>query len=156
MAATMAGASMLAVECQPSRIDFRLRTGYVDERCDTLDEALAMIERSCADKKPVSVALLGNAAEIYPELVRRGVRPDAVTDQTSAHDPLNGYLPAGWSLEEWAERQERDPQAVEAAAKQSMAVQVQAMLDFHAAGVPTFDYGNNIRQGAEDRAGECL
>ncbi|MDD9903466.1 MAG: urocanate hydratase [Rhodospirillaceae bacterium] len=150
LAATMAGASMLAVECQPSRIDFRLRTGYVDERCNTLDEALSMIERSCADKKPVSVALLGNAAEIYPELVRRGVRPDAVTDQTSAHDPLNGYLPAGWSLEEWAERQERDPQAVEAAAKQSMAVQVQAMLDFHTAGVPTLDYGNNIRQGAKD------
>ena len=150
LAATMAGASMLAVECQPSRIDFRLRTGYVDERCDDLDSALAAIDRACAAKQPVSVALLGNAAEIYPELIRRGVRPDAVTDQTSAHDPLNGYLPAGWTLDEWAERQERDPKAVEEAAKKSMAVQVKAMLDFHDAGVPTLDYGNNIRQGAKD------
>ncbi len=150
LAATMAGASMLAVECQPSRIDFRLRTGYVDEACDDLDDALAAIDRARAEKKPVSVALLGNAADIYPELVRRGVRPDAVTDQTSAHDPLNGYLPAGWTLDEWAERQERDPKAVEEAAKRSMAVQVKAMLDFHAAGVPTLDYGNNIRQGAKD------
>ena len=150
LAATMAGASMLAVECQPSRIDFRLRTGYVDERCDDLDSALAAIDRACAAKQPVSVALLGNAAEIYPELIRRGVRPDAVTDQTSAHDPLNGYLPAGWTLDAWAERQERDPKAVEEAAKKSMAVQVKAMLDFHDAGVPTLDYGNNIRQGAKD------
>ncbi|NKB60289.1 MAG: urocanate hydratase [Alphaproteobacteria bacterium] len=150
MAATMAGASMLAVECQPSRIDFRLRTGYIDARSDDLDEALAIIEKSCTEKKPVSVALLGNAAEVFPELVRRGAHPDAVTDQTSAHDPLHGYLPAGWTLAEWAERQERDPKAVALAAKQSMAVQVRAMLDFHAAGVPTLDYGNNIRQGAKD------
>ena len=150
LAATMAGASMLAVECQPSRIDFRLRTGYVDEACDDLDDALAAIDRACAAKKAVSVALLGNAADIYPELIRRGVRPDAVTDQTSAHDPLNGYLPAGWTLDEWAERRERDPKAVAEAAKHSMAVQVKAMLDFHAAGVPTLDYGNNIRQGAKD------
>ena len=150
LAATMAGASLLAVECQPSRIEFRLRTGYLDERYDDLDRALARIERSCADKEPVSVGLLGNAAEIYPELVRRGAHPDAVTDQTSAHDPLHGYLPAGWTLEEWAEKQERDPHGVERAAKESMAIQVRAMLDFHAAGVPTLDYGNNIRQGAKD------
>lgn len=150
MAATMAGASMLAVECQPSRIDFRLRTGYIDVRSDDLDEALGIIEKSCAEQKPVSVALLGNAAEVFPELVRRGVRPDVVTDQTSAHDPINGYLPAGWTLAQWEEARERDPKSVETAAKQSMAVQVKAMLDFHAAGVPTLDYGNNIRQGAKD------
>ncbi len=150
MAATMAGASMLAVECQPSRIDFRLRTGYVDVRSDDLDEALGIVDKACTEGKSVSVALLGNAAEVFPELVRRGAHPDVVTDQTSAHDPLHGYLPAGWTLAEWAERQERDPKAVELAAKQSMAVQVGAMLDFHAAGVPTLDYGNNIRQGAKD------
>jgi urocanate hydratase len=150
LAATMAGASMLAVECQPSRIEFRLRTGYIDARSDDLDEALGIIDKARAEKKAVSVALLGNAAEVFPELVRRGVHPDVVTDQTSAHDPLHGYLPADWSLDEWAERQERDPKSVELAAKQSMAVQVRAMLDFHAAGVPTLDYGNNIRQGAKD------
>ncbi len=150
LAATMAGASMLAVECQPSRIDFRLRSGYLDEKTDSLDEALAMMEKSCAEKKPLSVGLLGNAAELYPEMVRRGVRPDAVTDQTSAHDPLNGYLPAGWTLDQWESQKERDPKAVEAAAKESMAVQVRAMLDFWHAGVPTLDYGNNIRQVAKD------
>jgi len=150
LAATMAGASMLAVECQPSRLDFRLRTGYVDAKTDSLDEALAMIEKSCAENKPLSVGLLGNAAEVFPELVKRGVRPDMVTDQTSAHDPINGYLPAGWSLDEWQSARERDPKAVEQAAKESMAVQVRAMLDFHAGGVPTLDYGNNIRQMAQD------
>ncbi len=150
LAATMAGASMLAVECQPSRIDFRLRTGYIDARSDDLDEALGIIDKACAEKKAVSVALLGNAAEVFPELVRRGVHPHVVTDQTSAHDPINGYLPAGWSLAHWTEMIERDPKSVETAAKQSMAVQVRAMLDFHAAGVPTLDYGNNIRQGAKD------
>ncbi|HZB61066.1 MAG TPA: urocanate hydratase, partial [Microvirga sp.] len=150
LAATMAGASCLAVECQPSRIEMRLRTGYVDQRADTLDEALAIIEQSCRDKKPVSVGLLGNAAEVFPELVRRGVRPDAVTDQTSAHDPLNGYLPAGWTLAEWEERRARDPQGTVEAAKRSMAVQVEAMLDFWRRGVPTLDYGNNIRQMAQD------
>jgi urocanate hydratase len=154
LAATMAGASMLAVECQPSRIDFRLRTGYVDAKADSLDEALGMIETACADGKALSVGLLGNAAEVLPEMVRRGVRPDAVTDQTSAHDPVNGYLPAGWSLAQWEEKRERDPDAVAKAAKASMAVHVRAMLDFHAQGVPTFDYGNNIRQVAKDEGVE--
>ncbi len=148
LAAVMAGASCLAIECQPSRIDFRLRTGYLDTHTTNLDEALAMIEKSCAEKKPMSVGLLGNAAEIVPELYRRGIRPDAVTDQTSAHDPVNGYLPAGWTLAEWEEKRAKDPKAVEAAAKHSMAQHVRAMVDFWKAGVPTVDYGNNIRQMA--------
>ncbi|MFO1039230.1 MAG: urocanate hydratase [Geminicoccaceae bacterium] len=150
LAATMAGASMLAVECQRSRIEFRMRTGYLDAAADTLDEALAMVKGACAEKRAMSVGLLGNAAEIFPELVRRGVRPDAVTDQTSAHDPLNGYLPAGWTVAEWEDRRAREPDVVEKAAKESMAVQVRAMLDFHKAGVPVLDYGNNIRQMAQD------
>ena len=150
MAATMAGASLLSVECQPSRIEMRLKTGYLDRQSADLDEALAMIEDACTKKEAVSVGLLGNAAEIYPELVRRGVRPDAVTDQTSAHDPLNGYLPAGWTLAEWEERRERDPAGTMKAAKESMAVQVRAMLDFWAQGIPTLDYGNNIRQMAQE------
>jgi urocanate hydratase len=150
LAATMAGASMLAIECQPSRIEMRLRTGYVDMQAKDLDEALTVIERAGKEKKAVSVAVLGNAAEMYPELVRRGVRPDAVTDQTSAHDPINGYLPAGWTLAEWQEKRERDPKAVEQAAKESMAAHVRAMLDFHKQGIPTLDYGNNIRQRAFD------
>jgi urocanate hydratase len=148
LAATMAGASLLAIECQPSRIEMRLRTGYLDAKADSLDQALAMIERSHADKKPMSVGLLGNAAEIVPDLARRNIAPDALTDQTSAHDPLNGYLPAGWTLGEWEERRTRDPKGVEKAAKQSMAVHVRAMLDFWRRGVPTLDYGNNIRQMA--------
>ena len=150
MAATLAGASLLSVECQPSRIEMRLETGYLDRQSADLDEALAMIDDACGRKEPVSVGLLGNAAEIYPELVRRGVRPDVVTDQTSAHDPLNGYLPAGWSLAEWEERRARDPDGTMQAAKQSMAVQVRAMLDFWDRGVPTLDYGNNIRQMAQE------
>ncbi|MCB2099366.1 MAG: urocanate hydratase, partial [Rhodobacterales bacterium] len=148
LAATMAGASMLAVECQPSRIDMRLRTGYLDKRCDDLDDALAEIAAAGAAGRAVSVGLLGNAADVLPELVRRGVRPDAVTDQTSAHDPLNGYLPQGWSLDDWEERKETDPEGTVKAAKASMAVHVKAMLAFHAQGIPTFDYGNNIRQMA--------
>ena len=148
LAATMAGASCLAIECQASRIEMRLRTGYVDIQARDLDDALAIVERSCAQKKPLSVALLGNAAEILPELVRRGVRPDCVTDQTSAHDPVNGYLPKGWTLAEWDIARERDPKAVTVAAKRSMAEHVRAMLDFHRAGVPVVDYGNNIRQMA--------
>lgn len=148
LASVMAGASCLAVECQPSRIDMRLRTGYLDRATDSLDEALSIINESCAAKKPVSVGLLGNAAEIFPELVRRGVRPDAVTDQTSAHDPINGYLPLGWTLDQWAKGRTEDPKTVEKAARASMAVQVRAMLDFWNAGVPTLDYGNNIRQMA--------
>jgi len=150
LAATMAGASMLAVECQPSRIEMRLRTGYLDRQASTLDEALAVMAESAASKKPVSVGLLGNAAEIFPELVCRGVRPDIVTDQTSAHDPINGYLPKGWSLGAWEAKRAADPKAVELAAKTSMVDHVQAMLDFHAQGVPTLDYGNNIRQMARD------
>jgi urocanate hydratase len=150
LAAVMAGASCLAVECQASRIEMRLRTGYLDVMSQDLDEALALIERSCADRKPLSVGLLGNAAEIFPELVRRGVRPDIVTDQTSAHDPINGYLPAGWTVGDWVSRRETDPAAVETAARASMAVQVRAMLDCHRRGIPTVDYGNNIRQMAKE------
>ena len=150
LAAVMAGASCLAIECQPSRIDMRLRTGYLDKSATTLDEALAMIEQAKTDGRPVSVGLLGNAAEILPEMVRRGIRPDLLTDQTSAHDPINGYLPIGWTVAEWIERREREPEAVAKAAKASMAIHVQAMLDLQAAGVPTTDYGNNIRQVAFD------
>ena len=150
LAATMAGASLLAIECQASRIRMRLRTGYLDRQAADLDEALAMIEAARRDGKPVSVALLGNAADVFPELVRRGVRPDLVTDQTSAHDPLNGYLPRGWTVAEWDARRERDPAAVTAAARSSMAGHVRAMLEFHRMGVPTLDYGNNIRQMAKE------
>ncbi|QJP13505.1 urocanate hydratase [Starkeya sp. ORNL1] len=148
LAATMAGASCLAVECRPSSIEFRLRTGYLDTHTTDLDEALRLIEQSCAQGKPLSVGLLGNTAEVLPELVRRGVKPDVVTDQTSAHDPVNGYLPAGWTLAEWEDRRASDPKGVAKAAKASMAVHVKAMLDFHHAGIPTVDYGNNIRQMA--------
>ena len=150
LAAIMAGASCLAIECQPSRIEMRLRTGYLDRATKTVDETLAIIATSCREKKPVSVGLLGNAAEVVPELLRRGVKPDLLTDQTSAHDPLNGYLPKGWSLEKWAYMREHDPAAVVEAAKASMAEHVRAMLAFHAMGVPTVDYGNNIRQMAKD------
>jgi urocanate hydratase len=154
LAAVMAGASCLAIECQPSRIEMRLRTGYLDKQASSIDEAIAMIEASHAEGKPVSVGLLGNAAEILPEMVRRGIRPDLLTDQTSAHDPVNGYLPAGWTLDEWFSKRESDPVAVAKAAKASMAVHVQAMLDLQAAGVPTTDYGNNIRQMAKDEGVE--
>jgi len=147
LAAVMAGASCLAVECQPSRIEMRLRTGYLDRQAASLDEALEIVTTA---REPVSVGLLGNAAELYPELVRRGVRPDVVTDQTSAHDPVNGYLPKGWTLEQWQRAREGDPQSVKRAAKASMAEHVGAMLDFHRMGVPTLDYGNNIRQVAKD------
>jgi urocanate hydratase len=150
LAATMAGASMLAIECQPSRIQKRIDTGYLDTSTESLDEALALIDKSVAEKKPLSVGLLGNAAEILPELLKRGVRPDAVTDQTSAHDPANGYLPIGWTLEQWEAERDNDPDAVAAAARKSMVVHVKAMLEFNAAGIPTFDYGNNIRQEAEN------
>jgi len=154
LAATMAGASMLAVECQSDRIQMRLRSGYLDTSVDELDDALAIIEQAVQEKKAVSVAVLGNAAEILPELVKRGIKPDAVTDQTSAHDPANGYLPAGWTVEEWEERRRTDPDAVVAAAVKSMAVHVKAMLEFHKQGIPTFDYGNNIRQVAFDEGVE--
>ena len=153
LAATMAGASMLAVECEPRRIQMRLDTKYLDRRADTLDHALQIIAEAHARGEAVSVGLLGNAAEVFPELLKRAqadrlARPDLVTDQTSAHDPLNGYLPAGWSLEQAAARRLSDAAGVVAAAKASMAVQVRAMLGFHALGIPTVDYGNNIRQMA--------
>jgi urocanate hydratase len=150
LAAVMAGACCLAVECNPDSIDFRLRTRYVDEKADTLDEALAMIDRWTKAGEAKSVALLGNAADVFPELFKRGVRPDIVTDQTSAHDPINGYLPQGWSMAEWREKRESDPKAVEKAARASMKTHVAAMVDFWNAGVPTLDYGNNIRQVALD------
>jgi urocanate hydratase len=148
LASVMAGASCLAIECQRSRIDMRLKSGYLDHATDLLEEALELIERSCEAKQPVSVGLLGNAAEILPVLFKRGIRPDLLTDQTSAHDPVNGYLPIGWTVDQWLEKRAKDPATVAAAAKASMAVHVRAMLDFHAAGVPTVDYGNNIRQMA--------
>ena len=150
LAATMAGASMLAIECRQSSIDMRLRTRYVDEQATDLDDALARIERYCAEGKARSIALLGNAAEILPELVRRGVRPDAVTDQTSAHDPLHGYLPAGWTVERWLDEQKHAPERVVEAAKHSMRMHVEAMLHFEDQGIPVFDYGNNIRQMAKE------
>ncbi|WP_374658624.1 urocanate hydratase [Phenylobacterium sp.] len=150
LAAVMAGASCLAIECQPSSIDMRLRTGYLDRSTDNIDEALAWIEQSCREKSPISVGLLGNAAELLPEFFKRGVRPDLLTDQTSAHDPVNGYLPKGWSLERWYAMRDQDPKQVEEAARASMAEHVQAMLEFQAAGVPTVDYGNNIRQMAKE------
>ena len=148
LAAVMAGACCLAVECNSDSIDFRLRTRYVDERTDSLDEALAMIESWTKAGQAKSVGLLGNAADIFPEIHRRNVRPDIVTDQTSAHDPLNGYLPQGWSLARWRDLRESDPKAVEAASRASMKAHVKAMVDFWNDGVPTLDYGNNIRQVA--------
>ncbi|WP_079212187.1 urocanate hydratase [Brucella pituitosa] len=148
LAAVMAGACCLAVECDETRADFRLRTRYVDEKTHSLDEALAKIDEWTKAGEAKSIALIGNAAEIYPELVKRGVRPDIVTDQTSAHDPVHGYLPIGWSVAEWRAKQESDPKGVAKAARASMKVQVQAMLDFWNAGIPTVDYGNNIRQMA--------
>ena len=152
LAAVMAGACCLAVECDETRADFRLRTRYVDEKTHSLDEALAMIERWTRAGEAKSVALIGNAAEVFPELVRRaeagGIRPDIVTDQTSAHDPVHGYLPEGWTVAEWRAKQETDPKAVAAAAKKSMRKQVEAMVAFADMGIPTVDYGNNIRQMA--------
>ncbi|MDA8553734.1 urocanate hydratase [Luminiphilus sp.] len=150
LAATFAGACCLAVECDEERIDFRLRTRYVDEKTTSLDEALEMIQRWTSAGEAKSVGLVGNAADILPELIRRGVRPDMVTDQTSAHDVINGYLPAGWTMAEWREKARSSPDDVEAAARASMKVHVQAMLDLARAGIPTFDYGNNIRQVAKE------
>jgi len=150
LAGVFAGACVLAVECQPSSIEKRLETKYLDHKADDLDTALAMIRTATAEKRAISVGLLGNAAEVFPELVRRGVVPDIVTDQTSAHDPGNGYLPAGWTLAEWQQKRESDPSAVYAAAKRSMVQHVQAMLDFQKMGSAVLDYGNNIRQMAKD------
>ncbi|HQX79436.1 MAG TPA: urocanate hydratase [Steroidobacteraceae bacterium] len=150
LAATMAGASMLAIECRPERIAKRLETRYLDEEAPTLDAALARLEAARKAGKAISVGLLGNAAQILPQLLARGVRPDAVTDQTSAHDPVNGYLPRDWTLAEWDERRVSDPKRVAAAARESMARHVEAMLGFAKLGIPVFDYGNNIRQVALD------
>jgi urocanate hydratase len=150
LAASLAGACSLNIECQQSRIDMRLRTRYVDEQATDLDDALARIEKYTAAGEAKSIALLGNAAEILPELVRRGVRPDAVTDQTSAHDPVHGYLPIGWTVDQWLRMQTEDPGRVQDAAKKSMRVHVEAMLAFEDMGIPVFDYGNNIRQMAKD------
>lgn len=150
LAATLAGACSLNIECQQSRIDFRLRTRYVDEQATSLDDALARIDKYTREGKAVSIALCANAADVVPELVKRGVRPDMVTDQTSAHDPLHGYLPCGWSWEEYQAKAVSDPQGTVQAAKRSMATHVEAMLAFSKMGVPTFDYGNNIRQMAKE------
>ena len=151
LAAVMAGASCLAIECQRSRIEKRLESRYLDKAVDTLDEALAVIGDATKKGEAISVGLLGNAAEILPEMLRRGVKPDVVTDQTSAHDLVNGYLPAGWTVAEWEEKRQSDPAAVEAAARTSIKTHVQAMLDFWKMGIPTLDYGNNIRQVAKDQ-----
>ena len=150
LAATMAGASCLAIECQRSRIEMRLRTRYLDVMAESLDEALNLIEQAAKSNKPISVGLLANAADVLPEMVKRGVRPDLVTDQTSAHDLVNGYLPAGWTVAEWEDKRVSDPAAVTTAATKSIVDHVQAMLDFQAMGIPVTDYGNNIRQVAFD------
>src|SRR5271163_874377 len=149
-AATMAGASMLVVECQRAKIEFRTRTGYLDQSTDSLETALGIIEAARRDDRSVSVGLLGNAADVYGELLRRGVVPDVVTDQTSAHDPVNGYLPMGWTVDQWEARRSTDPAGVATAAKSSMAVQVRAMLEFKARGAIVLDYGNNLRQMARE------
>jgi urocanate hydratase len=150
LAGVMAGCSVLVVECRSDRIERRIAGGYVDRVATSLDEALSIIQQSCRDKRPTSIALLGNAVEIYEEILRRGILPDIVTDQTAAHDPINGFLPAGWTLDEWTRRSEVEPDVVKAAAKASMARHVRSMLAFRAKGVPVFDYGNNIRQMAKD------
>ena len=148
LAATLAGACSLTIECQEKHIDFRLRTGYLDKKAYTLDDALTIINEAISTGEVVSVGILGNAAELLPEMVARGIRPDAVTDQTSAHDPIHGYLPIGWTAEKWRQLQSSDQALVTEQSRKSMAIHVQALLDFHEMGIPTFDYGNNIRQEA--------
>ena len=150
LAATMAGASMLAIECDETRIDKRIETGYVDRKATTLDEAIQTIEDAKQNGKVISVGLLGNAADILPEMLKRKIHPDALTDQTSAHDPLNGYLPEGWTMEQAAKSRLEEPELIVAAAKASMAKHVRSMLDFQKLGIPVFDYGNNIRQVAKE------
>jgi len=150
LAATMAGFSMLVIECDQTRIDFRLRNRYLDTSAASVEEALVLIDKAHSKGEAVSVGVLGNAAEILPRMLVDGIEPDLVTDQTSAHDPVNGYLPIGWSVKEWREVAESDPNLVAKEARKSMAVHVQAMLNFHAKGIPTVDYGNNIRQEAKD------
>jgi urocanate hydratase len=154
LAATMAGASCLAIECQESRIDFRLSNGYLDKRANSVVEAIEIIEQSHSEGQAISVGVCGNAAEILPQMVKDGIKPDAVTDQTSAHDPINGYLPEGWSVDKWISERDTNPDLVAVAAKKSMAKHVKAMLEFHKLGIPTFDYGNNIRQVAFDEGVE--
>ncbi|WP_444998048.1 urocanate hydratase [Aliikangiella sp. IMCC44359] len=148
LAATMAGYCMIAVECDETRIDFRLKTGYVDKKAHTVEEAMSLLSQALKTNQAISIGLLGNAADIFPQLYQQGIRPDLVTDQTSAHDPVNGYLPIGWTVAQWREKAKSDPQQVAKEARQSMAVQVKAMLDFFNEGIPTVDYGNNIRQEA--------
>ena len=154
LASTMAGASMLAIECDPTRIDMRLKTGYLDERANTIDEAVAILARAAEEERAVSVGLLGNAAEIVPELLKRAqksqFRPALVTDQTSAHDPANGYLPEHWSLERWRDLRKKDPEEVAISAREAIANHVRAILGFQALGIPCVDYGNNIRQEAKN------
>lgn len=148
LAATMAGYCMLAVECDETRIDFRIKTRYVDKKAYSVDESMDMLNEALGKGEAISIGLLGNAADVFPELIKRGIKPDLVTDQTSAHDPVNGYLPQDWTVEQWREQAKTNPKYVAAEARKSMAVQVQAMLDFHKQGIPTVDYGNNIRQEA--------
>ena len=148
LAATMAGYCMIAVECDETRIDFRMKTGYVDKKAHSIDEAMNLLNTAIEQGLAISIGLLGNAADVFPQMYSSGIRPDIVTDQTSAHDPTNGYLPQGWTVEQWRKTIKTEPQKVAQAARKSMAVQVQAMLDFHAQGIPTVDYGNNIRQEA--------
>ena len=151
LAATMAGASLLAIECDQDRIQKRLSTGYLDKTADNLDEALKMIQSSIDNKEPISVGLLGNVVDILPKMIEMRVKPDIVTDQTSAHDPVNGYLPSGWSIDEWDKKRKSHPEIVAKYAKESMAKHVEAMLAFHEQGIPTVDYGNNLRQMAFDQ-----
>ncbi|NKB60921.1 MAG: urocanate hydratase [Gammaproteobacteria bacterium] len=148
LAATMAGYSILCIECDESRIDFRLKTRYLDHKANSLDEALAMISSACAEGKAISVGLTGNGGEVLPELIKRKIKPDLVTDQTSAHDPVNGYLPIGWTMDKWQDEIKTNPQLVMAESRKSMAEHIKAMLEFHKQGIPTVDYGNNIRQEA--------
>ena len=150
LAATMAGYSMIAVECDETRIDFRMRTRYVDKKATSIDEAMTLLKQAQEQGTPVSIGLLGNAAEIFPQMQQQGIKPDLVTDQTSAHDPVNGYLPIGWTIDQWREKAQSEPETVSRAARQSMAKQVEAMVAFCQSGIPTVDYGNNIRQQAFD------
>ncbi len=151
LAATMAGYSMLVIECDQTRIDFRLRNKYLDTSAASIEDALQIIHKAHSEGKAISVGVLGNAAELLPEMVKNGIKPDLVTDQTSAHDPVNGYLPVGWSVEQWRREAQNNPAKVADAARDSMAIHVRAMLDFYNQGIPTVDYGNNIRQEAKDR-----
>jgi urocanate hydratase len=150
LAGVMAGCSVLVVEARASQIERRQQNGYLETWANTLDEAVSIIRASCERREPVSVALQGNAVEVYEELLARDIIPDLVTDQTAAHDPVHGFLPAGWQVEDWESRREHESEVVRKSAKASMARHVRSMLAFQARGVPVFDYGNNIRQMAQD------